>query len=85
MRPKLTLAVLPLVALLTACAANSPPEVRVEYVKPPAALMTCPEAPEVPETGASDNEIGEYILRLWGAHRSCYDSLEAVRSFVQER
>lgn len=82
MRPKHIAAALLFPALLTACVGNNPPEVRVEYVKPPAALMTCPTAPAVPEHGGSDNDVAEYVLRLWGAHRSCYDSLDAVKRFV---
>lgn len=75
------------VPLLGACEKLEvlPGKTEVLKLVPPAALLSCQRAPEVPGETADDKEIGLYILHLEEAHSDCERKLKAVEDWSKEK
>jgi hypothetical protein len=52
-------------------------------VIPPAALMRCAVAPEVPVDPALQSDVARYVVRLHAAGADCRSKLKAVRDWVE--
>lgn len=47
-------------------------------------LRTCPEAPVVPGEGATQKDVGEYIVGLHSAHGVCKTNLDTVDQILTD-
>lgn len=71
---------------LTACAATSelPPrvvtEVKVERVQLPAALLTCDDAPSVPQPPVTQRVLAGYVVDLAAAGDDCRKKLNQIKA-----
>lgn len=75
------------VLLLTGCARTQPvPVTKTETVilSPPPELAVCADAPALPPEPLTDQGVGEYILRLHGAHQDCARALERLVQWGKE-
>jgi len=76
--------------LISACASPKVLENRtIERVKPPAGMLVCAPAPEVPTTDRlasddGDNALAAYWARVEYARRDCWCAVEELRAFVDE-
>ncbi len=71
--------------LLAACAAPEPQVIyrdRVELLRPPAALMECPDSPEPPAEILRQSTIALYLVELWRAGQECRSRLMAIKAIV---
>ena len=73
-----------LAALLISCGPQAPiPEVRLQRLEPPAALLVCAEAPPPPaRAGLTQGRVAEYLVSYAAAHRDCEARLAGVRAWV---
>nr|WP_287412763.1 hypothetical protein [Pseudodesulfovibrio sp.] len=51
------------------------PKTETVILTPPPELAVCSEAPPLPSGPLTDQAVGEYILRLHGAHEDCARAL----------
>ncbi len=81
-------AVIVMLGMLSACAANKPNIIRTQtvVVMPSEAQLRCPDLPVVPSNieTMTDVDVAEYILELYKAGRICKGSLEGVKDFLLE-
>jgi hypothetical protein len=60
-------------------------QIKVERVSPPPALLSCAEAPAVPDPErATQRAVAAYLADLTGAYEDCRGKLAAVREFVTQ-
>jgi|GEM_PF-2886327 len=87
-KPMMALSVLCFAALSSACAKAEPEIVkRIEYVPQtiPAVLLSCPEAPAVPDPAtATQRTVAAYLVETVHAGEDCRAKLEAVGRLVTE-
>lgn len=74
------LSLLSCAALLTACAGAD----RVTVAAPPADMLTCADAPEVP-AAETQRAVAAYVVDLWDAGEDCRQRLGVVRELYAER
>ncbi|XPV75542.1 MAG: hypothetical protein ACNI27_12980 [Desulfovibrio sp.] len=55
------------------------PQTETVILAPPPELTVCAEDPELPSEPLTDQDVGEYILRLHEAYEDCAGTLERVR------
>lgn len=79
--------IIAVLVLLTACGDQQPIVRLVPAVGPqiPDSLLTCPDSPMVPGEGATQADVGRYILDLYGAGEECRSDLKAVAKILHER
>lgn len=51
------------------------PRTETVILAPPPELATCADAPDLPPAPLTDQVVGEYIIRLHGAHEDCAKAL----------
>lgn len=59
-----------------------PGRVEIQRVTPPAALLDCRPAPQVPPDPVSDRDAALYVLALDDAGGDCRDKLKAVKDWA---
>ncbi len=67
--------------LLTACGRTQKvlvPQTETVILAPPPELAVCADAPALPPDPLTDQVVGEYIVRLHGAHEDCAKALKRV-------
>lgn len=74
---KRLLVILPLLAV-AACAGH------VEFPRPPADKLVCPDEPTVPEAPVTDEANGEYLKGLRGAWAGCKSDVDWLRTWFRE-
>ncbi|WP_337875683.1 hypothetical protein [Elioraea sp.] len=66
--------------LSSACAPTAPPEIRLQPLRLPDALLACAEAPALPASGRlTQGQVAELLLAYDAAHADCAGRLAAVR------
>ncbi len=70
---------------LTACQAPPATATRIERLAPPAALLECKGAPQVPPRPRTQRDVALYIAQLAAAHDDCEGNLAAVRAWAAGR
>lgn len=53
-------------------------------VKPPAALLTCPDEPPIPEDLTNQDVLAQIVPDLVAPGRACRDRVNALRRFFDE-
>ena len=69
-------------ALLMGCA-SPPPIIEIQKEQPPAALLTCPDAPAVPTGGYTQKDVALYVTKLYGAWDGCKKAIGDVAGWAK--
>ena len=76
---------------LAACATQqkvtvSQPTIKYRPVPIPSSLLSCPSLPRVPNPDrATDAEVGDFTVQLYGVAKSCKTNLRLIKEFEQKR
>jgi hypothetical protein len=71
--------------LSTGCAVREPaPEIRLQRIEPPAALLACADPPDVPGDSATQRDVAAFVAELFGAYDDCRAKVGEVRAWVEE-
>lgn len=68
---------LPLLLAVAGCAGH------VEFPKPPADKLVCPDEPAVPEAPITDEKNGEYLKGMRGAWAGCREDVDWLRAWFK--
>src|SRR5262245_45306200 len=60
------------------CAREPLVSVRTERILPPAALLTCAEAPVVPPRPRTQQQVALYLIELRAAHADCKAAVDEI-------
>lgn len=71
------LLVIPLLLAVAACA-------HVEFPKPPADKLVCPDEPAVPAAPVSDEANGEYLKGMRNSWAGCKADVDWLRTWFRE-
>lgn len=68
---------LPLLLAVAGCAGH------VEFPKPPADKLVCPDEPAVPDAPVTDEKNGEYLKGMRGAWAGCREDVDWLRAWFK--
>lgn len=68
---------LPLLLAVAGCAGH------VEFPKPPADKLVCPDEPAVPAAPVTDEKNGEYLKGMRGAWAGCREDVDWLRAWFK--
>lgn len=68
---------LPLLLAVAGCAGH------VEFPKPPADKLVCPDEPAIPEAPITDEKNGEYLKGMRGAWAGCREDVDWLRAWFK--
>lgn len=68
---------LPLLLAVAGCAGH------VEFPKPPADKLVCPDEPAVPDAPITDEKNGEYLKGMRGAWAGCREDVDWLRAWFK--
>ncbi len=60
------------------------PQTETVVLAPPPGLAMCADAPTLPPDPLTDQVVGEYIIRLHGAHEDCATALARVVKWADD-
>ena len=68
---------------LAACGSAPPAPTEMRAATVPPALLTCQDAPALPDTAtATQRDVAAFTALLWGAWQDCHGNLIAVRDLL---
>lgn len=68
---------LPLLLAVAGCAGH------VEFPKPPADKLVCPDEPAVPDAPVTDEKNGAYLKGMRGAWAGCREDVDWLRAWFK--